>query len=36
MFLMKSCARGLEMYSTMNTSKMYVYYLIEQTEECLD
>lgn len=27
---------GVEMYSTMNTYKKYVYYLIEQTEECLD
>lgn len=32
----KDGEEGLEMYASMNTSKKYVYYLIEQTEECLD
>lgn len=32
----KDGEKGLEMYPTMNTSKTYLHYLIEQTEECLD
>lgn len=32
----KDGEEGLEMYASMNTSKKYVYYLIKQTEECLD
>ena len=32
----KDGKEGLEMYASMNTSKKYVYYLIEQTDEYLD
>ena len=32
----KEGEKGLLMHPSMNTLKKYVYYLIEQTEECLD